>query len=1168
MKMPVRRNDNLRKELDQLLERRRAEVSPSAREGVPATQPGSPDLLSRPLAVKSSVANVVVTYNEVNTRHGTGVLLGKIFSDAGDIVSIRSVNTYGGDHAWGAASLCLPRTGLSRRDVYALMIGWFGECKVRRVLCVPYGRDDAVVALAVSELFGAPLATWIMDDQNVGTQGIPDDLMEELLVKSRLRLAISPEMRVAYEAKYRLKFWLLPPVVSSDVLWTSPSLAPPADARRGILVGNIWGQRWLDLLRQSVREAGITVDWYCNSGRSPGWLTFDPEALARDGITLHDPLPEPQLAEVLRTYAFAIVPSGTLDAFDDNHAVARLSLPTRVPFVVAASTTPIIVLGDSRTAVSRFVTRHGLGTVAGYTGDQLTHAVAFVTDSERQAAMRRNASSMAEGFKAEGIAQWIWTSLETECAADSRFEQLLPADASDLSYYVERPVPSNICRDFHGIFHTMRRLKERGFYPEFVLDVGASTGVWSHAVAEVFPGSRFLLVDPLWSRHDKNSRGHYSAGRQNFEAVEAAVADKPGRFTLHVTDDLYRSSLLELAPGQRRDTVDVEVVTVDQLTRERGLTGPGLLKVDVQHAEHLVIEGARDSLSRSIVVVVLELTLTGAPEGAKTFLEMLNLMQDLGFRVLRRRWQLARTRRRLPAGEGRRFRAGGGLVKSSWSVRILRGFPLVKRFDTLKRQHFKQQDSIGSRVRAIEQAARSSLDSEASLLQACHYVIETLGDLRQGICQLGEQVAHLPDTLEADQQASRQLALLEEMRSLVSASHEESLVRGAGLNRELHKVLMGVEELKAQRESFRAQVGAVSQQMQKLLAGVEALIAVREESRAQASGLNQEMQKVLAGVGELLAWREERRAQGDRQNQEVQRLLAGVAETSRVQGDLLAQTSQIREAIGKLHAGDVRRVTVSDYGLANPEVGLMQHLYAFLPNRVAVDVGAHVGEIARRLLDAGYEVYAFEPCLPVFRKLCESLGTVPGFRAASLAIGPEDGERQLKLVADRTVDGVFGDVTQFSSLVRRDTPDGLEFTEEVPVRMRSLDSLWREGEIPRDVGLVKIDTEGFDLEVMRGMGEHRAPLVVAEFWDVEAALGAGMTSNRLHDLVGEMRRRGYHWHIVMYRVDGSSDVSYFVNRAVSVPRSWGNVLFFQQHGLFAEAVRWSAAMLPATHFTA
>jgi len=91
---------------------------------------------------------------------------------------------------------------------------------------------------------------------------------------------------------------------------------------------------------------------------------------------------------------------------------------------------------------------------------------------------------------------------------------------------------------------------------------------------------------------------------------------------------------------------------------------------------------------------------------------------------------------------------------------------------------------------------------------------------------------------------------------------------------------------------------------------------------------------------------------------------------------------------------------------------------------------------------------------------------------------------------------------------------------------------------------------------------------MAEFWDPAASLARTYTLNRLEDLVGEMRRRGFLWHLVVYRVDGSPDVAFFANHNHSVGRSWGNVLFFVDHDVFREALRWCAAVLPQTYFTA
>ncbi|MGH7916279.1 MAG: FkbM family methyltransferase, partial [Candidatus Binataceae bacterium] len=89
--------------------------------------------------------------------------------------------------------------------------------------------------------------------------------------------------------------------------------------------------------------------------------------------------------------------------------------------------------------------------------------------------------------------------------------------------------------------------------------------------------------------------------------------------------------------------------------------------------------------------------------------------------------------------------------------------------------------------------------------------------------------------------------------------------------------------------------------------------------------------------------------------------------------------------------------------------------------------------------------------------------------------------------------------------------------------MRSLESLRKAGEIPQVAGLLKIDTEGFGLEVIRGIGEGRFP-VVTEYWDAAHVFGHS-GQGRLEELVREMSARGYRWYIVIYHLDESATIS-------------------------------------------
>lgn len=158
-------------------------------------------------------ATVIITHNEVNHKHGTGVLVKRIIADTPNIYSIRTDNHYGGLHHLGDISYFLPRKGITRIQAYKTIIELLEDITVKRCLCVPYYPDDLLLSIAVKDVCNIPLGVYIMDDQNIVVNKIPDDLMAEFLSKCDLRLATHPELREAYQEKYGLPFYILPAVV-------------------------------------------------------------------------------------------------------------------------------------------------------------------------------------------------------------------------------------------------------------------------------------------------------------------------------------------------------------------------------------------------------------------------------------------------------------------------------------------------------------------------------------------------------------------------------------------------------------------------------------------------------------------------------------------------------------------------------------------------------------------------------------------------------------------------------------------------------------------------------------------------------------------------------------------------------------------------------------------
>ena len=584
----------------------------------------------------AGLSDVIVTPNEVNNQHGTGALIKAMFGQAPHLLAIRSRDHYEGQQDFGTSSLRLSYPTQARQSSYAAVVEIARSTSLRRAFCIPYITDEVYTSLALTNTLGIPLGFQVMDDSNLAESRIPDRLMRELIAHSQICFAISPEMRDAYQKKFGVHFWMLPPVLRADLvkheLSDPPSFdRPESEQARGVMVGNVWSKRWADNLRYMLRESGVRVDWY---GPRRWHMDDSIENFTADGLIPQGSVPEVELAKNLQRYAYSIAPTGTLDHEDDNHAVSRYSMPSRIIFIAAASHTPIIVVGSPATPAATFVKRFGIGVQADYTPESLRKAVEYITQPDVQREMRRRAAEIAPSFSAEGLDRWIWKSIDTGAPADSRFEDLMPRHESSLTPWLELPPPSGVHPEFIDVYNVLKRLDSLGYRPDFVVDVGASSGIWSSHAGRVWPSSRYLLIDPVSSRFATAARENHVRfiDDDKVEWIETVASNRSGPQRVMVSNDLYGTSLLH--PADERDYEEIEVpgVTLDELAKDRKIEGRGLLKIDVQCAEHLVLEGAKEFLEQ-VDVLSLETSLLRFHPDAKTHAEMVAMADELGFRV-------------------------------------------------------------------------------------------------------------------------------------------------------------------------------------------------------------------------------------------------------------------------------------------------------------------------------------------------------------------------------------------------------------------------------------------------------------------------------------------------------------------------------------------------------
>lgn len=373
-------------------------------------------------------ASAVVTAFEINQLHGTGPLVQRIVEGTPEVLSIHSMDIYDGEHYFGDLSHFITHEGLSRAQAADNVITTVGDNHVTRILCVPYRADDLITSLALAEHYQAALGTYIMDDQNVYDNVIPDALMREFLTGCSIRFATHPELREAYENKYGLAFHILPAVVPHHLVFGGSQAADSIgrSSNSGVLIGSLWSKQWYDMLSAAACGAGLKLDWYGNT-KYP-WMNIATGQDKPVGINAHGLIPEVKLVEKMKQAAFVVVPTGTLDTNDDRKDLSMLSLPGRIIFAMATSTTPVIIMGSPKTAAAHFVRRFGIGVTCDYETASLRQAVDHVTDPQVQRQMRERAASIASQFAVDPMHQWLWKSIRLGRPKDRRFEELFPRE--------------------------------------------------------------------------------------------------------------------------------------------------------------------------------------------------------------------------------------------------------------------------------------------------------------------------------------------------------------------------------------------------------------------------------------------------------------------------------------------------------------------------------------------------------------------------------------------------------------------------------------------------------------------------------------------------------------------------------------------------------------------
>jgi FkbM family methyltransferase len=149
--------------------------------------------------------------------------------------------------------------------------------------------------------------------------------------------------------------------------------------------------------------------------------------------------------------------------------------------------------------------------------------------------------------------------------------------------------------------------------------------------------------------------------------------------------------------------------------------------------------------------------------------------------------------------------------------------------------------------------------------------------------------------------------------------------------------------------------------------------------------------------------------------------------------------------------------------------------------RWVVEVGANdgiTGSNARLFLRKGWNALLVEPNPNLFPRLVKNVAAWPAARCESVACSDAPGVLPLRIFAD--------DPTGMLSTIHSDAETNRGRTRPVAevhdVEVVTLTSLLDRHEVPRDFGVLSVDAEGHDLNVLRGLDfeRYRPHLIITE----------------------------------------------------------------------------------------
>jgi len=177
-----------------------------------------------------------------------------------------------------------------------------------------------------------------------------------------------------------------------------------------------------------------------------------------------------------------------------------------------------------------------------------------------------------------------------------------------------------------------KTLKQFGFNPNHIVDIGANHGTWTRLALRYFPDAYYTLVEPQgWL---KNSMLDLLENNKKIHFHPVGAGEKKGSFNFTIADRDDSCSFRytkEEAEKEGFKQIEIPVVTLNDLFSDSDLPVPDIIKIDAEGLDIEVLKGASNFFGKTEIFMVEAGVVNKT--FSNSFLKLINFMDENNYRL-------------------------------------------------------------------------------------------------------------------------------------------------------------------------------------------------------------------------------------------------------------------------------------------------------------------------------------------------------------------------------------------------------------------------------------------------------------------------------------------------------------------------------------------------------